>query len=100
MSFFDKLISSMGGGHHGGNRGGHGGNKHGYRDEEYRYPPPVAAPPANAGISCAACLATNAPGARFCAQCGKLMATALCDNCKSTLVAGAKFCANCGKSQV
>lgn len=97
MSFFDKLLSSMGGGHHG-NRGGHGGNKHGYQGDPYGYPAQPT-PPANTGISCPACSATNLPNARFCAQCGKSMPPASCDACKSPLVAGAKFCANCGKSQ-
>ncbi|MES2367072.1 MAG: zinc ribbon domain-containing protein [Pseudomonadota bacterium] len=97
MSFFDKLLSNMGGGHHG-SRAGHGGNKHGYQGDPYGYPVQPT-PPANAGIPCPACSVVNLPNARFCAQCGKSMIPASCESCKSTLAAGAKFCANCGKPQ-
>lgn len=54
-------------------------------------------------IACPSCQAANAAGAKFCATCGKPMATAAaagvaCPSCKTPNAPGAKFCSNCGTS--
>jgi len=40
MGFLDKLLQSMGGGHHGSSRSGHGSGHGGGRGDGYGYPPP------------------------------------------------------------
>ena len=50
-------------------------------------------------VACAACGVGNAPGAKFCSNCGTAMAppaAAFCSNCGGQLDPGAKFCAACG----
>ncbi len=53
---------------------------------------------------CAHCQGRLAPGAKFCAGCGKPTAqaaaakAAFCTGCGGKLVAGAKFCAECGQA--
>ena len=55
--------------------------------------------------ACTACHARLAPGAKFCAACGKPTTAAaaakpsFCSNCGGKLAAGAKFCGECGTPQ-
>jgi membrane protease subunit (stomatin/prohibitin family) len=55
---------------------------------------------ASQGVVCTSCGTRNAPGAKFCANCGNSLAppTVKCPNCGTENAAGAKFCANCGTS--
>ena len=51
--------------------------------------------------ACVGCQAQLAPGAKFCASCGKPVvvaapAHAFCTGCGTQLAAGAKFCSGCG----
>jgi hypothetical protein len=50
--------------------------------------------------SCPSCQARLAPGAKFCASCGKPTAAkkAFCHQCGGEMAAGAKFCSGCGAS--
>jgi membrane protease subunit (stomatin/prohibitin family) len=57
---------------------------------------PPAAPVAAAAV-CASCHAENAPGSRFCGECGKALGPAKCPKCQAEVPAGAKFCSNCGE---
>ena len=62
-----------------------------------------AAPAAPAGIVCTACGAENAPGTKFCCNCGnKLEIPAppepkICPNCGATVADGMRFCGECGQ---
>jgi membrane protease subunit (stomatin/prohibitin family) len=62
-------------------------------------------PAANAAViqvRCPSCDAVNAPGAQFCAHCGKPLAgvgTAPCPKCGVQVAAAAKFCPSCGAEQ-
>lgn len=52
--------------------------------------------------ACPGCRARLAPGAKFCAACGKPVGTAtaakvFCTGCGQQLPAGARFCASCGQ---
>ncbi len=87
MGLFDKIFGGHHGGGHGGGHGGYGGYGGG-------------APPAanNAGIGCPSCNTLNAPGSRFCQQCGSSLVPALCTQCAAPLQAGTKFCGKCGKA--
>jgi membrane protease subunit (stomatin/prohibitin family) len=59
--------------------------------------PAAATPPAAATIACPKCGAKNAPGAKFCSDCGAAMVqTVTCPSCKAQNPAGAKFCTECG----
>jgi membrane protease subunit (stomatin/prohibitin family) len=60
--------------------------------------PPSAPAPAAAGGSCPACHAPNAPGAKFCSNCGTSMVpkSVHCTQCGVEATPGAKFCAACG----
>jgi membrane protease subunit (stomatin/prohibitin family) len=53
--------------------------------------------PRPAGQTCPACNAEVAPGAHFCAQCGKQLGPAKCAKCQAELAPGAKFCSSCGE---
>jgi len=53
--------------------------------------------PAAAGVPCAKCGHQNAPGAKFCVECGAKQGPATCSNCQSELSPGAKFCNECGQ---
>jgi membrane protease subunit (stomatin/prohibitin family) len=58
-------------------------------------PGPGGAP----GIACGECHATNPPGAKFCASCGKPLSSpqpAHCTQCGTAVAPNAKFCGNCG----
>ena len=46
-------------------------------------------------MSCGACRTENAPGAKFCSECGATL-TRACPSCSAPLVDGAKFCSECG----
>jgi hypothetical protein len=52
------------------------------------------------GATCPGCSTKLAPGAKFCAGCGKPVAAAtakqFCTGCGTQLAAGAKFCSGCG----
>ncbi len=52
---------------------------------------------AAAGMACAKCGHRNAPGAKFCVECGEKQGSATCANCKAELAPGAKFCNECGQ---
>jgi membrane protease subunit (stomatin/prohibitin family) len=50
-----------------------------------------------AGVPCPKCGHHNAPGAKFCTECGEKQGAATCANCKAELIPGAKFCNECGQ---
>ena len=52
---------------------------------------------AAAGVACAKCGHQNAPGAKFCTECGAKQGPATCANCQAELYPGAKFCNECGQ---
>src|ERR1041384_386668 len=52
---------------------------------------------AQAGLSCPKCGHQNAPGAKFCMECGTKLGPATCANCQAELTPGAKFCNECGQ---
>ena len=56
---------------------------------------------ATAGIACPSCGKQNAPGVKFCSDCGGKMEIAKvpCVKCGAELREGAKFCSECGSSQ-
>ena len=57
-------------------------------------PPVVAQTPA---AVCPKCGTANAPGARFCGQCGvDMTAGAVCDKCGTANAPGTRFCGQCG----
>jgi class 3 adenylate cyclase/tetratricopeptide (TPR) repeat protein len=51
--------------------------------------------PMNGGVTCPACQTANAPGAKFCSECGTPLARN-CSSCGAAAAATAKFCAECG----
>ena len=52
-----------------------------------------------AGGVCAKCQTPLTPGSKFCANCGQAVAAAAaCPKCNTPAVPGAKFCGNCGQS--
>jgi membrane protease subunit (stomatin/prohibitin family) len=52
-----------------------------------------------AGSVCAKCQTPLTPGSKFCANCGQAVAAAAaCPKCNTPVVPGAKFCGNCGQS--
>jgi membrane protease subunit (stomatin/prohibitin family) len=53
--------------------------------------------PAAAGVPCPKCGHANAPGAKFCVECGAKQGLATCANCQAELSPGAKFCNECGQ---
>jgi membrane protease subunit (stomatin/prohibitin family) len=50
-----------------------------------------------AGVPCPKCGHHNAPGAKFCVECGTKQGPATCANCQAELSAGSKFCNECGQ---
>jgi membrane protease subunit (stomatin/prohibitin family) len=50
-----------------------------------------------AGVPCPKCGHQNAPGAKFCVECGAKQGPATCANCQAELTPGAKFCNECGQ---
>src|SRR5689334_1998358 len=52
---------------------------------------------AQAGVPCPKCGHQNAPGAKFCMECGAKQGPATCANCQAELTPGAKFCNECGQ---
>jgi membrane protease subunit (stomatin/prohibitin family) len=52
---------------------------------------------AQAGVPCPKCGHKNAPGAKFCMECGEKQGPATCANCQAELTPGAKFCNECGQ---
>lgn len=60
---------------------------------------PVAPAAGAAGVACPGCGTANAPGAKFCMNCGTGIPAAgpsFCTGCGTELAPGAKFCPNCG----
>ena len=55
----------------------------------------AAAP--QAGVPCPKCGHQNAPGAKFCMECGEKQGASTCANCQAELNPGAKFCNECGQ---
>ena len=61
---------------------------------------------AQQGVPCPKCGTVNAPGAKFCSNCGaqsqeqqkQESASVTCPNCEAQMQAGIKFCSNCGTS--
>jgi membrane protease subunit (stomatin/prohibitin family) len=59
-------------------------------------PAPSSAPAAVGGIVCPACGKDNAPGTKFCQECGgKLEAARVC-SCGAEVAPGVRFCGECG----
>src|SRR5689334_6837986 len=56
-----------------------------------------SAPQQGAGVPCPQCGHQNAPGAKFCVECGAKQGPATCANCQKELSPGAKFCNECGQ---
>ena len=59
----------------------------------------AAGPAAAASVACGNCHAANAPGAKFCSNCGTTMAPSKpvhCTQCGTAAVPNARFCGNCG----
>lgn len=58
---------------------------------------PVA--PVGASVACPACNHPNAPGSKFCAECGQKIVAgpAKCPACGNAVEPDVKFCANCGR---
>jgi membrane protease subunit (stomatin/prohibitin family) len=52
---------------------------------------------AQAAVPCSKCGHQNAPGAKFCMECGTKQGPATCANCQAELTPGAKFCNECGQ---
>jgi membrane protease subunit (stomatin/prohibitin family) len=50
-----------------------------------------------AAVPCPKCGHLNAPGAKFCVECGAKQGPATCSNCQAELTPGAKFCNECGQ---
>jgi membrane protease subunit (stomatin/prohibitin family) len=50
-----------------------------------------------AGVPCSKCGHQNAPGAKFCTECGAKQGPATCANCQAELTPGSKFCNECGQ---
>jgi ribosomal protein L40E len=48
-------------------------------------------------VPCEQCGHLNAPGAKFCTECGAKQGKATCSNCQAELSPGAKFCNECGQ---
>lgn len=55
----------------------------------------AAATPAS--VPCPKCGHQNAPGVKFCTECGAKQGPATCTNCQAELSPGAKFCTECGQ---
>jgi membrane protease subunit (stomatin/prohibitin family) len=55
----------------------------------------AAATPAS--VPCPKCGHQNAPGVKFCTECGAKQGPATCANCQAELSPGAKFCTECGQ---
>lgn len=57
-----------------------------------------SAPEAEGGANrCPGCGAANAPGAKFCCECGQKLAPAVCPGCGAAVKPGMKFCGECGQ---
>jgi membrane protease subunit (stomatin/prohibitin family) len=65
--------------------------------------PPSGPPPApsGAGFVCGKCQSPNAPGSKFCANCGNALSApkvAHCTQCGTAATPNARFCGSCGAS--
>lgn len=101
MGFFEDLMKSFGGGHHGrrgGHHGGHHDEHHGYGYES-PYPYPAAQVPTGAtpGVVCPKCGSSNPATARFCQQCVAPLTGGQCAKCGAAMGPGVKFCSQCGQ---
>jgi membrane protease subunit (stomatin/prohibitin family) len=54
-------------------------------------------PTPSGAVQCPQCGSNNAPGAKFCNECGTKLGKASCANCQAELAPGAKFCTECGQ---
>lgn len=98
MGFFEDLMRSFGGGHHGRRRGHHGEHYEPGYSNPYPYPPPPDPNRGgNLGITCPKCGSSNLPNARFCQQCAAPLTGGQCAKCGAALAAGVKFCSQCGQ---
>lgn len=88
MSFLKRIFGTVLNGHHGSYRNSHRGQKN---HDTINSPNNEAQ-----RIRCPQCQNYNAPGARFCSQCGQGIQNTLCA-CGALVAAGAKFCGQCGK---
>jgi membrane protease subunit (stomatin/prohibitin family) len=77
----------------GGQQGGQGGSGGGQQQQTVQ--------PQAQMIPCPTCGKPNAPGTKFCGECGGKMEVGKvpCINCGAELREGAKFCSECGSSQ-
>jgi membrane protease subunit (stomatin/prohibitin family) len=63
--------------------------------------PSVMAQAAPGGVICPKCHKNNLAGAKFCSDCGEVLAAeqkAVCPYCAAEVIAGSAFCNTCGKS--
>lgn len=98
MGFFEDLMKSFGGGHHGRRRGHHGEYQEPYGyGNPYPQPPPAPNPGGNQGVACPKCGSANLANARFCQQCAAQLTGGQCASCGAALGAGVKFCSQCGQ---
>ena len=97
---FDRLFGRRSAGHADYRQGdGHHGRREGLRVSEPAFPPQRSgsAEPTRV-LVCPGCRSENAPGARFCGNCGQGLSVleAACSKCGFTLSASARFCSSCG----
>ena len=90
MGFFERLL----GGHHTKRRY----HDNDFHDSDYRHGRRIGSVQPVGGVVCQGCRSVNQPGARFCHQCGKNMASTSCAQCAAILPTGAKFCGQCGRA--
>ncbi len=66
--------------------------------QQQQAPPPLGPPaaPPPAGEPCPKCQSKNAPGTKFCGNCGTNLQGQACPNCKKPVTSGHKFCGSCG----
>lgn len=97
---FDRLFGRRSGGHGDYRQGeGHHGRRESIRDSEPAFPPQRSASTEPIRVLvCTGCRSDNAPGARFCANCGQGLGVreAACSKCGFVLSTGARFCSSCG----
>lgn len=97
MSFIKRIFGNYIKGHQGGYRNSHqSGNSNSHHGKKSYYND-YSSNNEPQGIRCSQCQTYNAPGARFCEQCGQGIQNTLCA-CGGLIAAGAKFCGQCGKS--
>ncbi|KTD11561.1 Double zinc ribbon [Legionella gratiana] len=96
MSFLKRLLGNLNK-HHGQYRSSHNSGydkSHHKRKNHDNY---YLSRNESQGVTCTRCQTFNAPGARFCGQCGQGVQNIVC-SCGASIPAGAKFCGQCGNS--